>query len=107
MSFSPDGRTLATACADGTARLWEVPLPAIDDPERVWLSVELRTGRTIENGLVRTLTRAEWLDRKRQLDALGGDCLNWSWDDLSEQERAELRTPFRTRSAATTPAAQP
>ena len=85
----------ATASDDGTARLWDVAPLAIDDPERVLLSVEVRTRRTIENGLIRRLTQAEWLDLKQQLDTLGGDSLNRSWDDLSEQERTELRTPLR------------
>jgi len=95
--FSPDGGTLTTASSDGTAQLWEVPLPVVNDPERVWLSVEVRIGRTIENGLVRKLTQAEWLERKKQLDVLGGDCLNRNWGDLSEQERQELRTPARSK----------
>lgn len=92
MSFSPDGRTLAVVDSP-TARLWEVMPPAIDDPDRVQLSVELRVGRTIENGIVRPLTRSEWMEKTKQLDALGGDCLSRSWDDLSDEERAELRTP--------------
>ena len=65
----------------------------MDDPERVWLSVQVRTARTIENGVVRRLTRLEWDERKKQLDALGGDCLIRKWDDLTEREQPELRTP--------------
>jgi WD40 repeat protein len=34
VSFSPDGHTLATA-GGNKVRLWDVPLPVVDDPERV------------------------------------------------------------------------
>jgi WD40 repeat protein len=93
MSSSPNGRMLATASRDHMARLWDVPLPVPDQPERVWLAVEVRTAHTIENGLARLLTVKELEERKNQLEALGGDCLRRKWEDLTEQEKRELRTP--------------
>lgn len=75
LSFSSDGKRLAIASVDGVAQR-NIPEPAMGDSDRVQLSVELRTGRTIENGLVRMLTPAEWVNRKRRLDSLGGDCLH-------------------------------
>jgi WD40 repeat protein len=53
MAFSADGSTLATANWDKTARLWDVPPPAADEPEGLWLSIEVRTWHTLENGLIR------------------------------------------------------
>ena len=57
------------------ARLWDVTLPALDDYERLKLSVEVRTGFFFdERGRLQRLTQADWLDRKKQLKALGGPC---------------------------------
>ncbi len=97
VSFSPDGCTLATAC-DDEARLWDVPPPVPDNPQWVRLAVEVATCKTIDNGLVRTLTQAEWLERKKLLDARGGDCLHRTWDELTAAEKLELRTPAAARS---------
>ena len=44
-------RQVATASSDTTARLWDVAPRAVDEPERVWLSVEVWTRRTIANGI--------------------------------------------------------
>ena len=71
-----------------------------DEPERLWLSIEVRTWHTFEkeSGLIRPLTHEEWRARKAKLDALGGSCDVRSWQDLSAAERAELRQPPRVRS---------
>jgi WD40 repeat protein len=74
VAFSPDGRTALTGSADKTARLWTLPLPAPDEPDRVRAWVRIRTARCFsEQGPLRDLSHAEWLEQCRQLDALGGD----------------------------------
>ncbi|MCY2994656.1 MAG: hypothetical protein NTY19_43365 [Planctomycetota bacterium] len=98
VSFSPDGRVLASRSKGrdepiGEARLWDVPTPVPDQPERIWLAVDVASWHTFENGLVRVLSQAEWLERKKRLEAMGGDCLHRKWEDLTEQEKHELRTP--------------
>lgn len=75
LSFRPDGKQIATASTDGFARLWNLMDPIEADSERIQLSVELRTGQTIENGSVRNLTMAELAGRRRLLNDMGGDCL--------------------------------
>jgi WD40 repeat protein len=71
VAFSPDGRT--ALIFDGPVRLWKLPLPAPDEPARVRAWVRVRTGKCFEQGSLRDLTRAEWLEQCRQLEALGGD----------------------------------
>ena len=93
VSFSPNGRMIAVA-ADERVRMWDVPPPVPDEPKRVWLSVELRTSRTIEDGVVRPLTDEELTARRLKLEKLDGDCLVRRWQDLSEQEKQELTTPL-------------
>jgi len=94
VAFSPDGQTVLTASSDNTARLWTVPPPAADEPERLRLSVELRTGYFLDSGGARRqLTQAQWLDRRKQLDQLGGFCDIRTWDQVSETEKKALRTP--------------
>jgi WD40 repeat protein len=97
VAFTPEGAQVRTLSDEGTVRLWDLPLPRPEDPDWIWLSVEVRTWRTIENGVPRTLAPTEWLQRRKELDALGGDCLNRTWDDLTEKERLGLRTPLRGR----------
>ena len=46
-----------------------------DEPERLQLSVEVRTGLEVDENLVlRKLSQAQWLDRKQRLEKLGGPC---------------------------------
>ena len=48
-----------------------VPEPAADDPDRLRLSVEVRTARAVVGGTLRRLTHEQWMDRSRRLDELG------------------------------------
>lgn len=65
LDFSPDGRWLLST--DGRVQVFQVPQPAIDDPHRLRLLVEIRTGLHIdENGTIQKLNHQQWLDRKTQ-----------------------------------------
>ncbi|HND50970.1 MAG TPA: hypothetical protein PLV92_01185, partial [Pirellulaceae bacterium] len=49
--------------------------PAKDEPERLRLSGEVRTGLEVdEHSTIQKLSQARWLERKRQLEQLGGPC---------------------------------
>ena len=51
------------------------PPPAADDPERLRLSIEVRTGLEVNaNATIQKLSQAGWLERKRRLEQLGGPC---------------------------------
>jgi WD40 repeat protein len=97
VAISADGNTLVTASLDQTARLWDVPPPAADEQERLWLSIEVQTWHTFEreNCLIPSLAHDEWRARKAKLDSLGRSCDVRSWQDLSPAERAQLRQPPR------------
>jgi WD40 repeat protein len=89
--YHPSGRQVLTVDDDGNASLWDVVPPAADDKKRLRLSIEWRSGSYIDSKRrIRRLTQAEWLDRKRELDRLGGPCDARSWDDLSAAEQDEL-----------------
>ena len=92
VAFSPDGQTLITGSHDDTARLWHLPPPAKDDPVRLQLSIEVRTGfYTDARGIRRTLNQQQWLERKLQLQSLGGPCDIRRWEDLTPAELKESR----------------
>ncbi len=56
------------------------PPPAIDDPERLRLSVEVRTGMRIKKkGTIEQLTVNAWLDVRQKLKELGGPCDTPTW----------------------------
>jgi WD40 repeat protein len=86
IAFSADNRSLIASGGGNAVWLWEVPAPADKDLERVRLSIEVRSGRFIANGLERTLSQDEWLERKNRLDVLGGDNLDRTWADFTNEE---------------------
>lgn len=89
--FSPDGKRVLTASTDGTARLWSVPPPAIyNDIERLQLSVEVRTGKRLNNnGEAKWLSINEWNERRDALSHQGRpyDAPSWEEYELSVVER--------------------
>jgi WD40 repeat protein len=73
IELSPHGDRLAVAAGD-QVQIWSVPEPTTARPEVLRLSIETRSGRTIDKGLLRELTPQEWSARVVRLDSLGGDC---------------------------------
>jgi hypothetical protein len=58
---------------DRTARLWAVPAPLTQEPERVQAWVELITGQQLDDaGEIHVLEPDEWQRRRSRLDDLGG-----------------------------------
>jgi WD40 repeat protein len=71
LDFAPDGRTLLTCCGDETARLWELPRPVLGSPEHVKLSLEVLTGKALDDaGAARPLTEPELVRRRKRLEEL-------------------------------------
>ena len=98
VAFSPDGEAVLTGSADNTARLWNVVPPAADEqPERLKLSVEVRTGFYLKDGIRTQLHLVEWLNRRAQLDDLGGFCDVCSSEPVREVKKPELSTPKNKR----------
>ncbi len=99
VAFHPEGKVVLTggmrllkgkSGADGLARLWHVVPPAADEPDKLRLSVEVRTGYFLDElGNPSRMTQSQWLERLKNLDQ-SYDVR--SWDDLSEAEKKELRT---------------
>jgi hypothetical protein len=74
VAFNRDGRSILTGSHDGTARLWPAPAVLAGDGRRLNLWVSVLTGieLTEDRNRVRVLDSAAWLERRRQLDDLGG-----------------------------------
>jgi tetratricopeptide (TPR) repeat protein len=80
--FSPDGRTVLTVSLDLTVRMWPVPATVSDEPERIRLWVETRTGLYRDEAiglqplsfeeLLQPLDLAQRTQRHDRFDALGG-----------------------------------
>jgi WD40 repeat protein/tRNA A-37 threonylcarbamoyl transferase component Bud32 len=67
--FSPDNKSILFQCADGTARLYEVPQKLPDDPDRNRTWARARSGIQLDaSGALHQLSQAEWLEAQRQLE---------------------------------------
>jgi WD40 repeat protein len=70
VTFRPGGGALVTGSLDRTVRLWEVPEPMDGDIEEIEPRLAADTGMEIEdNGVVRFLDYASWLERRSHLPA--------------------------------------
>ena len=82
VAFSPDGQWVLTGSRDIAARLWEVPPPALDEPERLQLSIEVRTGLYFdERGNLKRLNFDQWMERRARRAELGGPCDTPTWEE--------------------------
>ena len=71
-----------------------------EGPERLRLSVEVRTGSEFDEntGTIKRLTQAEWLKRQARLwKECGGSCDVRTWDQVSDAEKQQLRHAPKTR----------
>ena len=74
-TFSRTGDKLFAAAWRGDVIAWSVSRPAIDDPERLKLSVEVRTEYFLDESAVRRrLTPSQWHAKWRELARMGGPC---------------------------------
>ena len=98
VGFSPvagDWRML-TGSREDRARIWNLPIPAADEPKRLRLSVEVRTTYSLDsNGDRKRLRHAEWLRLRQELTVLGDSCDVRSHKDLSEAEKQQLDRPTK------------
>lgn len=83
VSLSPNGRWLASACFDGLARLWEIPV--VDSPAPDWLP---RLAEAVAGIRLSDTDNVEWsgwdgLSEVKELVASNGapsnDCYYWRW----------------------------
>jgi WD40 repeat protein len=72
-AFTPDGDTFFTTAEDGTTRAWPVPRPVADDPDRITLRLQIRTGLRIDEGqAIEQLTPDAWEECRRRLQDVEG-----------------------------------
>jgi len=82
--FRADGNELLVLCR-GVQR-YQLPPPAGDDPDRLKVSIAVRTGLQLDgNGALQKLSQAKWLELKNQLDGLGGPC-DFGWTKAVDKQ---------------------
>jgi WD40 repeat protein len=71
VAFGPAGKTVLTQSAK-IARLWDLPVPVEETPERIVLWAKVSTGMEVgEDGLARVMGAQAWKQNKESLDSLG------------------------------------
>ena len=69
--FGPDGSSILFQCADGTARLYDVPQLLPDDRELIRAWVRAQSGFELDDkGVPRQLSQSKWLEAERELTTL-------------------------------------
>ena len=104
VAFDPDGRTLLTGSDDTSARVWQVPAPALVDrrhPDRLRISIEVRTGRRRDGtDDLRFLSLDERDQLRRQLDAMGGPCDAPTWEQYDKMMSGNVQDRSKDDSDA-------
>ena len=86
IAFTPDGQQVFYSSNERLLRHELLP-PVANEPERLRLSIELRSLMTeTEFGQLRPLTVTEYIAKHKRLQELGGDCAVRKWSDLSHAE---------------------
>jgi len=66
--FSPDGKHVLTASADGMARLWDISVDEAVPLKKRILEYEVQSATRLDtDGEVKALTPEEWIEAKRLL----------------------------------------
>src|SRR5205814_1879092 len=72
-AFTPDGRSFLTTAADGTTRVWPVPVPLPHDLDRLTLKLQVDTCMQMDSVLAVTqLNAPAWQERRQRLQDLAG-----------------------------------
>jgi len=72
VAFSSDGKTALSASPD-KAGFWPVPVPLPGEVERLVLWAQVQTGMELDaDGVVAGLDAAQWQERRKRLEELGG-----------------------------------
>jgi len=106
VTFAPDGRSFLTTAADGDTRRWPLPAPTEDDPDRLRLRLEVRTGQQMGDGqAVVPLDPGEWRQRREKLvelegsaeSAYAGSVSDRDFHDARARDAEQEHDPFAAR----------
>jgi WD40 repeat protein len=73
VALDPQGKTAATGGRDVVVQLWKVPAPVDGGLDRLTTWVQALAGMSLnDEGVVQSLTAAEWDERQKSLQKMGG-----------------------------------
>jgi WD40 repeat protein/tetratricopeptide (TPR) repeat protein len=84
-TITPDNRSTLTTTDDGTTRAWPVPAPVEEEPDRLALRLQVRTGLEMGPGqTVLQLSPSEWERRLQSLISVEGSAKSAWTTSMSE-----------------------